>query len=64
MPAEARALLEREVRSARADPAVQAAIRQQGMEPTFLGSEALRPLVEEEIARYRTLAHRARIVVD
>ena len=34
------------------------------MEPVFVGSEALKPLIEAEVARYRMLAHRAKIVVD
>ena len=64
MPAAARQVLEREVKAAMADASLQAAIRQQAMEPVFVGSDALRPLAEGEIARYRMLAHRARIVVD
>jgi len=64
MPAAARAVVEREVRAAMADPALQATVRQQAMQPVFIGSDALKPIVDEEIARYRMLMHRANIVVD
>lgn len=64
MPAAARARLENELRAAMAEPTLQAAIRQQSMEPAFVGSAQLRQLMDEEIARYRMLGHRARIVVE
>jgi type IV pilus assembly protein PilB len=53
-----------ELRSAMAEPTLQAAIRQQSMEPAFAGSAQLRQIMDEEITRYRMLAHRARIVVE
>ncbi|MEK8052816.1 tripartite tricarboxylate transporter substrate binding protein [Ideonella sp. DXS22W] len=64
LPAAARELLERATQRALSDPAVQAALRQQAMEPAFAGSAALRPLIDEEIARYRMVAARARLVVE
>jgi len=56
--------IERELKAALGDPALQARIRAQGMEPVFVGGDALKPLIEAELARYRMLAHRAKIVVD
>lgn len=56
--------IERELKAVLAEPALQASIRAQGMEPVFIGAEPLRPLVDGEIARYRMLAHRAKIVVE
>lgn len=56
--------IEREIQAVLAEPALQASIRAQGMEPVFAGAQALRPLVDAEIARYRMLAHRAKIVVE
>ena len=47
-----------------ATPALQSGLRAQGMEPVFIGSEALQPMIDAEAARYRMLAHRARIVVE
>lgn len=52
------------LRQAVADPQVQAALRRSAMTPLFLGSQALKPLVEQEVARFRMVAHRARIVLD
>ena len=59
-----RARIERRMKAVLADPALQARIRDQGMEPTFVGADALRPMVDAEISRYCMLAHRARIVVE
>lgn len=56
--------IERELKTALADPALQARIRAQGMEPVFVPGDTLRPLIDAEVSRYRMLAHRAKIVVD
>lgn len=56
--------IERELKAVMAKPALQAGIHAQGMEPVFVGSDALRTLIDAEVARYRMLAHRARIVVE
>ncbi|MGJ7610845.1 MULTISPECIES: Bug family tripartite tricarboxylate transporter substrate binding protein [unclassified Variovorax] len=52
------------VTAAMGDPAVQAALRAQGMEPVALGAAAFRKETETEIARYRIQAARAGISVD
>ncbi|MEK8028847.1 Bug family tripartite tricarboxylate transporter substrate binding protein [Pseudaquabacterium rugosum] len=64
LPEAARATLERATQAALADPAVQATIRQQAMEPAFVGRAALRPLIDDEITRFRMVAARARIVLE
>lgn len=56
--------IERELKAVLAEPGLQNAIRAQGMEPAFVGAQPLRALVEDETARYRMLAHRARIPVE
>lgn len=62
--AELRKRIEGELRAAAAVPALQDTIRAQGMEPAFVGSDALKGLVDGEVARYRMLGHRARIVME
>jgi len=64
MAAADRVALEAALRQAMADTAVQAALRQSAMTPSFIGSQALRPLIDQEVARFRMVAHRARIVVE
>ena len=54
----------REVLAAMADPALQAQLRAQGMEPAALGAAQFRAQMESEIARYRALAHRAGIATE
>ena len=56
--------IEGELKAVWAQPALLAGLRAQGMEPVFIGSAALQPLIDAEAARYRMLAHRARIVVE
>ena len=34
------------------------------MEPVFVGPKAMHAAMEDEIGRYRALAHRAQIVVE
>ena len=46
------------------DPHLQEQIRAQGMEPVFVGPKAMHAAMDNEIGRYRALAHRAKIVVD
>ncbi|MDA8520729.1 tripartite tricarboxylate transporter substrate binding protein [Acidovorax sp. NCPPB 4044] len=58
------ARLAREVEAALADPALQAQLRAQGMEPAAIGAAAFRQQMDSEIGRYRALAHRAGIVVE
>lgn len=53
-----------EVGRAMADSDLQAQIRAQGMEPVNLGPAVMRPLIDDEITRYRAHAWRARIVVE
>lgn len=63
-PAPIVAKLAKEVEAAMADAALQNQIRAQGMEPVFVGAHAMRAAMEDEIGRYRALAHRAQIVVE
>lgn len=56
--------LSREIAAVMADPALQAQLRTQGMEPVAIGAAAFRAQMEGEIARYRALAHRARIAME
>ena len=56
--------LTREVTAVMADPALQAQLRAQGMEPAALGAAAFRAQMEGEIARYRALAHRVGIAAE
>ena len=53
--------LTREITAAMGDPTLQGQLRAQGMEPVAIGAEAFRALMENEISRYRALAHRAGI---
>ncbi|RZJ61429.1 MAG: tripartite tricarboxylate transporter substrate binding protein [Acidovorax sp.] len=54
----------KEVEAALRDPQLQEQIRAQGMEPVFIGPKAMHTAMDNEIGRYRALAHRAKIVVD
>ncbi|MBS0426606.1 MAG: tripartite tricarboxylate transporter substrate binding protein [Proteobacteria bacterium] len=58
------ARLTREVTAVMADPALQAQLRAQGMEPAAIGAAAFRTQMESEIARYLALAHRAGIAPE
>jgi len=53
-----------EAETATNDPGIQRQMRTQGMEPVYLGPVATRAVIDDEIGRYRALAHRAKIVVD
>lgn len=55
---------QREISAAVRDPEVVSQLHAQALEPVFLGPAAMRSLIETEIARYRALAHRARIAVE
>jgi tripartite-type tricarboxylate transporter receptor subunit TctC len=54
----------KEVEAAMRDPQLQEQIRAQGMEPVFIGPKPMHKAMEDEIGRYRALAHRAQIVVE
>ena len=54
----------KEVEAALRDTGLQEQIRAQGMEPVFIGPKAMHAVMEDEIGRYRALAHRAQIVVE
>ncbi len=56
--------LVRDVSATMADPALQAQLRAQGMEPVVIGAAAFRSQMENEISRYRALAHRAGIAPE
>ncbi|KLN55142.1 Bug family tripartite tricarboxylate transporter substrate binding protein [Variovorax paradoxus] len=56
--------LARTVVVAMGNPALQAQLRAQGMEPVAIGAAAFRTQMEGEISRYRALAHRAGIVAE
>jgi hypothetical protein len=43
---------------------LQAQLRAQGMEPVVIGAAAFRSQMENEISRYRALAHRAGIAPE
>ncbi|MDP9902108.1 Bug family tripartite tricarboxylate transporter substrate binding protein [Variovorax ginsengisoli] len=60
-PAAVLARLQHDVMATMADPALQAQLRAQGMEPVAIGSVAFRTQMEQEISRYLALAHRAGI---
>ncbi|CAN7316992.1 tripartite tricarboxylate transporter substrate binding protein [Acidovorax sp. LjRoot118] len=53
-----------EVEAVTRDPAIQEQMRAQGMEPVHLGPVATRAVIDDEIGRYRALAHRAKIIVE
>ena len=53
-----------EVEAVTRDSGLQEQMRTQGMEPVHLGPVATRAMIDDEIGRYRALAHRAKIVVD
>ena len=63
-PAPVVAKLVNEVEAALRDGTLQEQIRAQGMEPVFVGPKAMHATMEDEIGRYRALAHRAQIVVE
>ena len=52
------------VEAALRDARLQDQIRAQGMEPVLVGPKAMHAAMEDEIGRYRALAHRAQIVVE
>jgi tripartite-type tricarboxylate transporter receptor subunit TctC len=54
----------KEVEAALRDPQLQEQIRAQGMEPVFIGPKPMHTAMEDEIGRYRALAHRAQITVE
>ncbi len=56
--------LARETTAAMADPGLQTQLRNQGMEPVAIGAAMFRQMMEQEISRYRALAHRVSLVVD
>ncbi len=58
------ARMAREVSAVIADPALQAQLRAQGMEPVVIGTVAFRAQMDSEISRYRALAHRANIAPE
>lgn len=60
-PAPVLARLQSDVVATMADPALQAQLRTQGMEPVSITGPAFRKLMENEISRYLALAHRANI---
>lgn len=63
-PAVIVAKLVKEVETAMRDPKLQEQIRLQGMEPVFVGPNAMHATMDDEIGRYRALAYRAQIVVE
>ena len=63
-PAAALDRLAREARALLADPALQATLKAQGMEPVWIDAVAFRSQMEGEISRYRALAHRANIPME
>jgi tripartite-type tricarboxylate transporter receptor subunit TctC len=56
--------LARAVTATMGNPALQAQLRAQGMEPVAIGAAAFRTQMEGEISRYRALAHRAGIAAE
>ncbi len=54
----------KEVDAAMRDPQMQEQILTQGMEPVFIGPKPMHKTMEDEIGRYRALAHRAQITVE
>ncbi|WP_185546175.1 tripartite tricarboxylate transporter substrate binding protein [Variovorax sp. KBW07] len=63
-PAPVLAKLTRAINATMCNPAVQAKLRAQGMEPVSIGAAGFSRQVDAEIPRYRALAHRAGIVSD
>jgi tripartite-type tricarboxylate transporter receptor subunit TctC len=63
-PASIVSKLGKEVEEAMRDDKLREQIRSAGMEPVFIGPKAMHATMEDEIGRYRALAHRAKIVVE
>ncbi|WP_295537671.1 tripartite tricarboxylate transporter substrate binding protein [uncultured Pseudacidovorax sp.] len=63
-PAAALDRLAKETRTLLADPALQATLKAQGMEPVWIDAATFRTRMEGEISRYRALAHRANIPME
>ncbi|QNK65926.1 tripartite tricarboxylate transporter substrate binding protein [Variovorax sp. PAMC26660] len=63
-PAPVLARLTHAITATMCDPALQAQLRAQGMEPVAIGAAGFRRQIDSEIPRYRALAHRAGIVTD
>jgi tripartite-type tricarboxylate transporter receptor subunit TctC len=63
-PAAILAKLQKDVDAVMRDSGMQEQVRNQGMEPVFIGPKAMAAAMEAEIGRYRALAHRAQIVVE
>ena len=63
-PAPVLAQLAKAVEASLREPHLQEQIRNQGMEPVFIGAQRMAAIMDDEIGRYRALAHRAQIVVD
>jgi tripartite-type tricarboxylate transporter receptor subunit TctC len=63
-PAAILAKLQKEVEASMRDAGMQEQVRNQGMEPVFIGPKPMAAAMEDEIGRYRALAHRAQIVVE
>lgn len=63
-PAAILAKLQKEVDAVMRDSGMQEQVRNQGMEPVFIGPKPMAAAMEDEIGRYRALAHRAQIVVE
>jgi tripartite-type tricarboxylate transporter receptor subunit TctC len=64
VPQAVRDTLERAIAASMAEPALQQQMKAQALEPMFAGPAAMRARMEAEIAQYRALAHRAKIVVE
>ena len=63
-PAAILAKLQKEVDASMRDTGLQEQVRNQGMEPVFIGPKPMAAAMEDEIGRYRALAHRAQIAVE
>ena len=63
-PAAILAKLQKEVEASMRDAGLQEQVRNQGMEPVFIGPKPMAAAMEDEIGRYRALAHRAQIAVE
>jgi tripartite-type tricarboxylate transporter receptor subunit TctC len=64
VPAWIQERLTHEVAAVLADPAVQAQLRAQALEPAWIPAAPARRLISEEISKYRALKYRAHIVME
>ena len=63
-PAAITAKLSADLARVLADPDTQAKLKQRGLDPAYLGEQALADLMRRDVARWRTVAERIKLVLD